>query len=95
MNNASEAARQMEMSDSALLGARTVWEDRRVHNLTITGLWVLRYGLVFFLLTFGSFKFFAFEAEGIGHWLQTVQCSLGYIRSSVSAGLRLYSVSLR
>ena len=57
--------RQMEMSESALLRARTVWEDRRVHNLTITGLWVLRYGLVFFLLTFGSFKFFAFEAEGI------------------------------
>jgi uncharacterized membrane protein YkgB len=29
------------------------------------GLWLLRYGLVFFLLTFGVFKFFAFEAEGI------------------------------
>jgi reactive chlorine resistance protein C len=57
--------RQMGMSESALLRARTVWEDRRVHNLTISGLWVLRYGLVFFLLMFGAFKFFAFEAEGI------------------------------
>src|SRR5262245_38101389 len=29
------------------------------------GLVLLRYGLVFFLLLYGSFKFFAFEAHGI------------------------------
>jgi reactive chlorine resistance protein C len=45
--------------------ADTAWEGRRVQLLANAGLWVLRYGLVFFLLTFGVFKFFAFEAEGI------------------------------
>jgi uncharacterized membrane protein YkgB len=40
------------------------------HTLTINriqgaGLTLLRYGLVFLLVTIGSFKFFAFEAEGI------------------------------
>ena len=55
----------MEMSENTLLPARAVWEDRRVQELRNAGLCVLRYGLVFFLLTFGSFKFFAFEAAGI------------------------------
>ena len=45
--------------------ADTAWEGRRVQPLASVGLWVLRYGLVFFLLTFGVFKFFTFEAEGI------------------------------
>ncbi len=48
-----------------VLPADTAWENRRVQLLAGAGLWVLRYGLVFFLLTFGGFKFFAFEAEGI------------------------------
>jgi reactive chlorine resistance protein C len=48
-----------------LLPADTTWEGRFVQLLAMAGLWVLRYGLVFFLLTFGGFKFFAFEAEGI------------------------------
>jgi uncharacterized membrane protein YkgB len=33
--------------------------------LELAGVRLLRYGLVFLLLLFGSFKFFAFEAEGI------------------------------
>jgi uncharacterized membrane protein YkgB len=40
-------------------------QDRRVELLSNVGVRVLRYGLVFFLLTYGSFKFFAFEAEAI------------------------------
>src|SRR5262249_42958356 len=55
----------MAMSENTPLSARTVWEDRHLHKLENAGLWVLRCGLVFFLLTFGSFKFFAFEAAGI------------------------------
>ena len=55
----------MEISENTPLRARSVEEYTHVHRLTIAGLWVLRYGLVFFLLTFESFKFFAFEAEGI------------------------------
>ncbi len=31
----------------------------------VVGLGLLRYGLVFLLVTIGAFKFFAFEAEGI------------------------------
>jgi len=56
--------RQMEMPEKTLL-PHAVWESRRVYTLGSGGLWVLRYGLVGFLLVFGSFKFFAFEAEGI------------------------------
>ena len=39
--------------------------DRYIAQLGIAGLGVLRYGLVFLLLLFGSFKFFEFEARGI------------------------------
>src|SRR6266487_4616247 len=39
--------------------------DRRVDWIGAAGLILLRYGLVFLLLLWGSFKFFAFEAEGI------------------------------
>lgn len=39
--------------------------DRRVDWIGSAGLILLRYGLVFLLLLWGSFKFFAFEAEGI------------------------------
>jgi uncharacterized membrane protein YkgB len=40
-------------------------EDRSVHLIGTAGLVVLRYGLVFLLLMYGSFKFFAFEAQAI------------------------------
>jgi uncharacterized membrane protein YkgB len=36
-----------------------------VDRIRAVGLSLLRYGLVFLLVTIGSFKFFAFEAEGI------------------------------
>lgn len=39
--------------------------DRRIDLLGAAGLGVLRYGLVFLLLLWGSFKFFAFEANAI------------------------------
>ena len=39
--------------------------DRRIERLSTAGLGVLRYGLVFLLLLWGSFKFFEFEAQGI------------------------------
>ena len=39
--------------------------DRRIEVLSDAGLAILRYGLVFLLLLWGSFKFFAFEANGI------------------------------
>lgn len=38
---------------------------RTVERVRALGLSLLRYGLVFLLVTIGSFKFFAFEAEGI------------------------------
>ena len=37
----------------------------RIEFLSDAGLALLRYGLVFLLLLWGSFKFFAFEANGI------------------------------
>jgi reactive chlorine resistance protein C len=40
-------------------------EDRSVQLIDAAGLGVLRYGLVFLLLMYGGFKFFAFEAEAI------------------------------
>lgn len=40
-------------------------EDRSVQLIGAAGLGVLRYGLVFLLLMYGGFKFFAFEAEAI------------------------------
>ena len=52
-------------SGNKVLSTQSVSEDRRVQLLATAGLCVLRYGLVFFLLTYGVFKFFAFEAEGI------------------------------
>ena len=39
--------------------------NRPVDWASVAGLTLLRYGLVFLLLLWGSFKFFAFEAEGI------------------------------
>ena len=45
--------------------ARDAVPDKRVETLASVGLGVLRYGLVFLLLLWGSFKFSAFEAEGI------------------------------
>ena len=36
-----------------------------IERVDRAGRWLLRYGLVFFLLMYGSFKFFAFEAEAI------------------------------
>ena len=60
-----KAIPETQTPGNKLLPPDTTWEGRRVQLLASTGLWVLRYGLVFFLLTFGSFKFFAFEAEGI------------------------------
>jgi uncharacterized membrane protein YkgB len=38
---------------------------RTVERIRTVGLTLLRYGLVFLLVTIGSFKFFAFEAEAI------------------------------
>lgn len=40
-------------------------EQRTARFTGAAGLILLRYGLVFFLLMYGSFKFFAFEANGI------------------------------
>jgi uncharacterized membrane protein YkgB len=40
-------------------------EDWSVQLIGTAGLGVLRYGLVFLLLMYGGFKFFAFEAEAI------------------------------
>jgi len=39
--------------------------DRYLAYVEIAGIALLRYGLVFLLLLYGSFKFFAFEAEAI------------------------------
>jgi uncharacterized membrane protein YkgB len=39
--------------------------DRHIERLSSIGLGVLRYGLVFLLLLWGSFKFFEFEATAI------------------------------
>lgn len=39
--------------------------DQRIEWIERAGIAVLRYGLAFFLLLWGSFKFFAFEANGI------------------------------
>jgi reactive chlorine resistance protein C len=44
---------------------RASFIDRHVEHLGITGLGVLRYGLVFLLLLWGGFKFFDFEARAI------------------------------
>src|SRR5262249_36088122 len=60
-----KAIPERQTQANKVLPADTAWEARRIQLLASTGLWVLRYGLVFFLLTFGVFKFFAFEAEGI------------------------------
>ena len=45
--------------------ARVPSVDRRIEFLSAAGLALLRYGLVFLLLLWGTFKFFAFEANGI------------------------------
>lgn len=45
--------------------AHLALEDRRIQLLSTVGLGILRYGLVFLLLLYGSFKFFAFEAQAI------------------------------
>ena len=60
-----KAIREMQKPDNKVLPAGAVGRGKRLVLLANAGLWVLRYGLVFFLLTFGVFKFFAFEAEGI------------------------------
>ena len=60
-----KAIREMQKPGNTILPGDTAGEGKRVHLLASAGLWVLRYGLVFFLLTFGVFKFFTFEAEGI------------------------------
>ena len=60
-----KAIPETQMPGDKVQSAHTDWEGRSVQALASAGLWVLRYGLVFFLLTFGGFKFFAFEAEGI------------------------------
>jgi uncharacterized membrane protein YkgB len=46
-------------------GAPVVGHAHTVESVRALGLSLLRYGLVFLLVTIGSFKFFAFEAEGI------------------------------
>jgi uncharacterized membrane protein YkgB len=46
-------------------GAPVVGHPHIVERVRALGLSLLRYGLVFLLVTIGSFKFFAFEAEGI------------------------------
>ena len=40
-------------------------EGRRIEQLGVAGVWVLRYGLVALLLMWGAAKFAAFEAEAI------------------------------
>ena len=40
-------------------------EDRYLEYVEKAGIGLLRYGLVFLLLLYGTFKFFAFEAEAI------------------------------
>ena len=42
-----------------------LFSDHRIEQLGAVGLGVLRYGLVFLLLLWGSFKFFDFEARAI------------------------------
>jgi reactive chlorine resistance protein C len=51
------------VSTSFRIAAST--DARRTEILGSIGLGLLRYGLVFFLLLYGTFKFFAFEANGI------------------------------
>jgi uncharacterized membrane protein YkgB len=51
----------MSLEGTSTVGQRTLTVDR----IRAVGLSLLRYGLVFLLVTIGSFKFFAFEAEGI------------------------------
>jgi uncharacterized membrane protein YkgB len=53
------------MSNAVNVVTRDAIRDRRVEILASVGLGVLRYGLVFLLVLWGSFKFAAFEAEGI------------------------------
>jgi len=45
--------------------AQIALDDRRARKLQNVGAGVLRYGLTFLLLLFGTFKFFNFEAEAI------------------------------
>lgn len=51
----------MSPERTSTVGQRTHTVDR----IRAVGLSLLRYGLVFLLVTIGSFKFFAFEAEAI------------------------------
>jgi reactive chlorine resistance protein C len=55
----------MEASLQSPSLARFSSADRRIEFLSAAGLALLRYGLVFLLLLWGTFKFFAFEANGI------------------------------
>jgi len=43
----------------------TFFDPRRAQRLQTLGAGILRYGLTFLLLLFGTFKFFRFEAEAI------------------------------
>ncbi|HEX5059883.1 MAG TPA: DUF417 family protein [Kofleriaceae bacterium] len=56
------------LSNSSDLGARFSTReavDARIRQTHVLGTAVLRYGVVFLLVTIGMAKFFAFEAEGI------------------------------
>lgn len=48
----------------------TIFDDTRTRHLAGAGQAVLRYGLVALLVLWGSFKFFAFEAEAIAPLLE-------------------------
>lgn len=52
------------MSSIASVGSLSR-EQQTARFTAAAGLMLLRYGLVFFLLLYGGFKFFAFEAQGI------------------------------
>lgn len=57
--------------EASLPSLRSVTAGNRLVVIQNAGWYVLRYGLVFLLLLFGTFKFFRFEAEGIQPLIQS------------------------
>lgn len=50
--------------------ASSAWQTRAAPRLLLTGTFLLRYSLVFFLLFFGALKWTAEEAKGIQPWME-------------------------
>jgi hypothetical protein len=75
---------QMRAGSLAPADGRTQTLDR----IRAVGLGLLRFGLALLLMMIGSFKFFAFEAEGIKPLVGSSPCSPGSMISLASAAPR-------